>query len=302
MRSLNDARGQATVLVVLFVAVLLGMAAAVLDVGAWFRADRATQAAADAAALAGAHALPQDPAAASALAVQYADKNGGGIAAADVTISTTLLPNDTITVEAERPAPGFFAKVFDVDSVTVHATAKARVGNPSSARWAAPIAVDWLHPLISSGGCPCFNEPTALDIEKVGPGAFRLINLDDSHGGTGPGDVGDWIRYGYDGYMPIDWYYSDPGIKPNSSLIKSALDERIGDVLLFPVYRETQAQGAGFEYQVIGWVGFRLSGYTIRGTREAKLYGKFESITWEGIMSEALTDPNFGVRIITLLE
>ena len=51
-------------------AVLLGMAAAVLDVGAWFRADRATQAAADAAALAAAHALPQDPAAASTLAVQ----------------------------------------------------------------------------------------------------------------------------------------------------------------------------------------------------------------------------------------
>ena len=35
-------RGQATVLTLVFLVVLLGMAALVLDIGSWYRADRAT--------------------------------------------------------------------------------------------------------------------------------------------------------------------------------------------------------------------------------------------------------------------
>ena len=40
MRTRND-NGQATVLTVVFLTVLLGMAALVLDIGTWYRADRA---------------------------------------------------------------------------------------------------------------------------------------------------------------------------------------------------------------------------------------------------------------------
>ena len=60
MNSRSD-RGQATVLTLVFLVVLLGMAALVLDIGSWYRADRATQNTADAAALAGAQALPSNP-------------------------------------------------------------------------------------------------------------------------------------------------------------------------------------------------------------------------------------------------
>ena len=60
--------GQAAVVTVLFLVVLLGMAAAVLDVGSWYREDRKLQATMDAAALAAAQALPDDPGAADALA------------------------------------------------------------------------------------------------------------------------------------------------------------------------------------------------------------------------------------------
>ena len=45
----RDSRGQAFVLTVLFMVGLLGISALVLDVGSWFRASRASQAAADAA-------------------------------------------------------------------------------------------------------------------------------------------------------------------------------------------------------------------------------------------------------------
>ena len=47
--------------------------------------------------------------------------------------------------------------------------------------------------------------------------------------------------------------------------MQSALDDRIGSDLLFPVYRAPAGKGAGFEYEVIGWVGFHLTGYSISG-------------------------------------
>jgi Flp pilus assembly protein TadG len=295
--------GQAIALVVVFVTIVLGAAAAVLDVGAWFREDRDLQATVDAAALAGAQALPQDPATATSLAVTYGDKNGGGISAANVSFATTGTTGDTIVVSASRPAGGFFTKIFGIDSATVRATAKARAAVPATARFAAPIAVDEQHPMISGSGCPCFGQSTVLDFYTVGPGAFKLVNIDGSRGGTGPQILGRWIRLGFDGYMPVDWYYSDPGYKPSSSHIKSALTARIGDVLLFPVYRRTREQGAGFEYEVVGWVGFRLDDYDIRGSNTGLLYGEFVSITWEGIQGESGTESeDFGVRVVSLVE
>jgi hypothetical protein len=302
MSTLREQRGQAMVLAVLFLTVLLGIAAAVLDVGAWYRADRQLQATADAAALAGAHALPDSQAEAAALALSYADKNGGGLAEGDVTFEQKVLPGDTISVHAKKPMPGFFSKLFGLDTVNVGARAKARAGVMNSAKWAGPVAVDEQHEKLQCKPTPCFNDPTVLDFDKVGPGAFRLMNIDGSHGGTGPPDIGEWLRTGLDAYMPLGWYYSDPGIKPNSSHIKEALEFRDEDELLFPVYRQTREQGAGFEYEVVGWVGFHVTDYEIQGVKNARIYGWFTKIIWEGIQSESGGDPDFGARAVTLLE
>jgi Putative Flp pilus-assembly TadE/G-like len=293
-------RGQAAVLTVLFLVVLVGMAAAVLDVGSWYKEDRELQATMDAAALAGAQALPDDPGTATALAGQYSTKNGGGLDETEVTQST--IPNDTISVTGSRPAPGFFSKIFGIDSVTVNATAKARTGVLTSARWAAPIAVDRRHPLLQCNPAPCSEAQTTLELEKVGPGAFRLINIDQSHGGTGPDILAAWIQTGYEGYMPLNWYFSDSGAKFNSSQVQDALDAVIGKELLFPVYDDTQGSGSNFEYEVIGWVGFVISSYEIQGSKHNKLHGNFTRVIWEGINSESATAPDFGARSVTLVE
>jgi len=138
MRTRSD-RGQATVLTLVFLVVLLGMAALVLDIGSWYRADRAVQSTADAAALAGAQSLPYNPGNASTLAVQYGDKNGGGVNGSGITISNSSLGvNDTITVHLTRPAPGVFTKLFGVNSVTVGAHATARASLTSVTRWTRP--------------------------------------------------------------------------------------------------------------------------------------------------------------------
>jgi hypothetical protein len=300
-RVTND-RGQALVMMILFLGVLMALSAAVLDVGAWYRADRKLQATADAAALAGAHGLPDSQAEAMGLALEYGNKNDGGVASGGVTFSTTITPSDTISVHAQKPVPGFFSRVFGINSVNVGANAKARTGAMNAAKWAAPVAVDELHEKLQCKPTPCFNEPTTLDFEKVGPGAFRLINIDQSHGGTGPQTVGDWIENGLDAYMPLGWYYSDSGIKPNSSNVTTAFDARIGDVLLFPIYRATRAQGSNFEYQVVGWAGFHLTGYQIQGSKNSRLFGWFTEIIWEGIQSESGGDPDFGARAISLVE
>jgi hypothetical protein len=296
-RERRGERGQALVVSVVFLTALLPMAGGVVDVGSWYWQDRKLQGTADAAALAGAQGLKNGTAV--NLAVQYGTANGGGVSASGVLLSTT--PNNTITVQAKKPAPTFFTRLFGFTTVDVRATATARAGIPDKARWAAPIAVDKTHPLLSGPGCPCFNQPTDLDLQKTGPGAFRLLNLDNSHGGTGPTTVANWIRYGYDGWMPLDWYFSDSGAKFNSSQIKGAMQARVGDVLLFPIYTETRGQGSNFQYFVVGWAGFRVTGFSAQGN-SGKVFGQFESVIWEGILSESDSgSDDFGVRSIELV-
>ncbi|TMK77675.1 MAG: hypothetical protein E6G45_08710 [Actinobacteria bacterium] len=293
-------RGQAMVLSLVFLTVFLGIAAAVIDVGAWYRAHRQVQAIADASALAGATSLPESTQDASGLALDYADRNGGGVKPADVTFSSTNVADDTIEVTARKQIPGLFARLFGLGSVTARAHAKALSGVPGSAKWAAPIAVDVRHEKLQCKPLPCFDQPTELDLDKVGPGAFHIINIDGTRGGISPQTMGTWVETGLDAYMPLKWYYSDPGSKFNSSNMRDALDNRIGTELLFPVYRGIRAEGAGFDYEVIGWVGFHLTGYSIGG--KGKLFGWFTRVIWDGIQSEPATGDDFGARSVSLVE
>lgn len=304
--SLTSERGQAFVLTAIMLASLLGMAAFVLDVGSWFRSHRQTQVVADAAALAGAQALPEDTGQAYNLALEYAnDKNEGSVTGSDITFSSAVMANDTITVHARDSAPSFFAKLLGIDSVDVGATAKARASNLGSARWASPFGIDKRQPEISGSGCPCYGSSATLDIFKVGPGSFKLINVDGSHGGTGPGTLADWILRGYEGYMPLDWYFSDAGAKFNSVQVRDALDERLGSTLLFPVYDDVQGGGANLEYRVVGWAAFELTGYQMKGScnkqNQCTITGTFKKIVWEGLGSES-PDNYFGVTTVALAE
>ncbi|MGH3023807.1 MAG: pilus assembly protein TadG-related protein [Gaiellaceae bacterium] len=292
--------GQVAVVFLVALVVLLGMAAAAIDAGSWYRADRALQSTVDAAALAAAQALPYDTSASAALADEYATKNGGGVAS--VEFSAHHVADDTVVVTGTRAAPSFFSRVLGIDSVDVHARAAARAGTLSEARWAAPFGVDEQHEMLQCGPVPCFGEETTLELDKVGPGAFRIINIDGSHGGTGPPILADWIANGYEGFMPLGWYYSDPGAKFNSSHVRNALDDAVGRELLFPVYRDTRGGGANFEYEVVGWAGFLLTGWEVHGSKDSRLHGEFTRVIWEGIVSESAGAPDFGARAVTLVE
>jgi Flp pilus assembly protein TadG len=301
----RDTHGQATVLTVVFLTVLLGMCALVLDVGSWYRAKRAAQSTADAASLAGAQSLPYDTGNATTLALQYANKNGGGVGNGDIVISQGNGPNDTIKVKVNGNANGVFTKLFGIDHVNVGATAVARASLMSSAKYVAPIGVNLKHPkLKGTSTCPCFGQAnsTTLPLGKTGaPGAFDLINVDGSRGGTGPGTLASWILGGLNSYMPLGNYYSDTGAKWNSSQISSALNQRLGTELLFPVYDTLTGTGANAQYHVVGWVGFHLTGHEEHGNT-GTITGWFTDVVWDGIDATSNNGAqDLGARVVKLV-
>ncbi len=306
MNSTKNERGQAMVLTVLALVALMGMAAMVLDVGAWFRTKRQLQATADAAALAGAQALPWNSANASSLALNYGDKNGGGVLGADVTVTSSRGPNDTISVKAKTTNPGIFSRVIGVDNVDIAASAKARVEAPRKARYVAPMVVNCDHDYIKGcNGKPDlkFNAKTTLEFDPMGaPGAFGMLNLGGGNGTPGSSAEADWILRGFDKYLDLGNYRSDPGAKFSSQNVRGALDARIGTVLLFPVFRILSGQGQNAEYEIIGWIGFHLDSYTTQGNN-ATLSGYFTEFIAQGIQASSASQipTNFGASSVQLI-
>jgi hypothetical protein len=294
----NNERGQSMVITVVFLVVLLGFAALVIDVGSWYRAHRAAQSTADAAALAGAQVLP-DTAAATALAQQYAAKNslGPGAGPPQIKITQQGYEPDTITVKVTRPSPGFFSKIFGsrFANVTVSGRGTARAWNVSQVRGVAPITVNYKHPLLhctrgQNPTCnPEFGPSTTLTLEDIhtsggkdAAGSFGLINLDQNDPNPGANTLANWLLNGFPGFLGTGKYEAATGADFNNSQFTSALDQQIGHELMFPVYRLLKGPGGNAIYDIIGWVGFVITSYTTNGS-DGTIYGHFTRYTTEGV-------------------
>jgi Flp pilus assembly protein TadG len=305
----NNERGQSMVITVVFMVVLLGFAALVIDVGSWYRAHRSAQSTADAAALAGAQVLP-DTQNATALAQQYVTKNssggsgpGTGGTTPQITITQQGYEPDTITVKVSRPSPGFFAKVFGsaFGSVNVSGTATARAYNVYGVRnGIAPITVNYKHPLLNctrgqQPTCnPTYGTPTTLGLQDIhtsggkdAAGAFGLINLNGvDNGNIGAGTLADWLLNGYQDHdLTTGHYDSAPSSNFNNSQFTDALNQMIGQELLFPVYRLIQGPGSNAMYDIIGWVGFVITSYDTSGST-GTITGYFTRYTTDGVPAE----------------
>jgi Flp pilus assembly protein TadG len=303
----QNQRGQAFVITVLMITALLGLTALVLDAGSWFRAHRQLQATADAAALAGAQELPDSPGNANSLANDYATKNTSGLTGVTVRLSQSYVPNDTIRVHVTKPAEGFFSKIFGINSVDEGAGATARTAGMKSALYVAPIVVNQQHPMLNNCAGPCFGPgyQTTIPVSQTGaPGAFGLVNLDPTTNGTsGASTLADWIVHGFDKYLDIGSYASDPGVKFNSNGIQDAMNARIGTEMLFPVYDTLTGQGANAQYHIIGWVGFFVTGVDKNGNN-GNVSGYFTRVIWTGIQPSSAGGggPNYGARAVQLVD
>jgi Flp pilus assembly protein TadG len=325
-RRLRTESGQALVVSVVFMLVLMGGVALTLDVGSWFREHRQAQTTADAAALSAAQLLPAtNTTTAKDEAQTIADKNGGGIDVVNgISFSSTSgATYDTVTVRVTRTAPGFFSKLFSVDSAQVHAKAAARSSIPIDVRGAAPIVVNKLHQYLTGHDaagrqCPCFGagEPTSIPLGKNGaPGSFAMVDLEafataDSNGvctqspngNSGTSTVAHWVLNGFDGYLPLGCYDSRPGADFNSNDVGSAMQARKNSVLLFPVYDVLNGQGSNAHYHVIGWAAFYVTAFDSHGN-SGSISGYFTQVIWDGIASSTSSTPgaDFGVRSIALV-
>src|SRR5205823_11876400 len=147
--------------------------------------------------------------------------------------------NDTISVSGQRNDPGIFSKVIAIPGANITAKATARVGPPAEALHVAPMSVFCGHSLIqncNNNSTPQFNVPTTMNYDPMGaPGAFGMLNLDGENGAIGSSTEAEWITKGFDKYLGLGNYKSDPGAKFESNNLETALDARIGTVLLFPV-------------------------------------------------------------------
>ena len=126
--------GQALIIIVLFLIVLLGFCALCLDVGHAYLAQRRLQSSVDAAALAGAQELPN-----VADATTWANNYGSGgsndpdgLDSVTMTVSTKCIasipgcsPANAVVVKETGVVKTSFAKLFGVPDFTVHASATA---------------------------------------------------------------------------------------------------------------------------------------------------------------------------------
>ncbi len=134
--SLRTESGQVLVFVVLAMVVLLGMFGLAIDVGRAYFTQRALQASADAAALAGAQELP-DPGSSMSVAHTYSGATGGrnetkGVDGVSTNVTTRCLksapgcePVNAVVVEQSAQVETLFARVLGIDSFDVDVKATA---------------------------------------------------------------------------------------------------------------------------------------------------------------------------------
>jgi hypothetical protein len=274
-------RGQVFALTAIAMVGVCGFAGFAIDVGSWYQGHRKQQAIADAAALAAVGDLPNGTGQASADATTYAQKNGGSLSG--VVFTSRYSANDTVTVTTSATAPSVFLKALGIGDANVGATATATAVPLSSPFGAAPFAVYYTQNELSGPGCPCFGVQTTLNYNKVGPGGFEIINIDGSSGGSGQTILANWIINGCDCTTSAPaWLWNDAGAKYNSSEVNSALTQQLGHTLLFPVYDQNVAGGTNMKYEVIAFVGFKVTAFKFNGSNNGTITGSFQQVSWQG--------------------
>ena len=95
---------------------------------------------------------------------------------------------------------------------------------------------------------------------------------------------------------------SAPSANFHSDYIRNALGDRLGTDLLFPVYGPPiTGSGSNAEYDIVGWVGFVPTSFHISGS-SSSIEGYFTQVIWKGLADDTGSVPDFGVRVITLVE
>lgn len=215
----KEESGQSLVMVVLLLSVLLGFSALVVDVGLLYAEKAKLQNAADAAALAGAQALP-DTAAAKEVAQLYAASNGFTISLEDAEAPYDL--DDTkIRVDVSSTVPYIFANFLNLVGEGTQATASAVAQNN---QWNGEAL-----PLVNTGSV--YNSESIILRTNKSPGDKSQI-FDFYQKTSSSGKVSYYVRYS-DGVI-IDQGNGNTKSNIDSSSLKTVIADifkntKVGD-------------------------------------------------------------------------
>jgi hypothetical protein len=222
-------RGQTAVLIALVIPVLVGATALGTDIAVEYYNWVQMQKSADAAVLAGANYLPDNPTTAVTAAQQFAQSNG--VKASEITSTTVGALNQSITMQMQRTVPYYFAKVLGLSSGTITVSAQAGPQYP-------PNTVNATSPsqvppggdnngnngtyCASTGACDVipiglnssttYSDGTQIVLQQgqLGPGNWDLLAL----GGVGGNNLRTNIANGYNGMVSVgDNVTTEPGKK-----------------------------------------------------------------------------------------
>jgi Flp pilus assembly protein TadG len=135
---INRKEGQSLIMTAVLMAALLGCTALAVDMGSLFLTKSNLQNAADAAALAGASELPDDPDKAITVAQSYLSLNGVSEDRSTVTIGEA---NKSITVDINTSQSTFFARALGIGSSDITVDATASIGVAASVPWIVPFVI-----------------------------------------------------------------------------------------------------------------------------------------------------------------
>ncbi len=315
VRYLRSQEGQAIVLVVAILSILIGMAALVIDGGRWFQQQRHLQTAADAAALAGVQSLPSSQSNATSFATTYTGNNFSG-ATPTITFPSSPSPcvgTNCIRVVASKTAPGTLAKIYGsiFNTVNISAKATAAITVPAQMKNVAPIAIK------NTVACTiptCYGQTklVSFDESNVASSTIGLIDLTchstastacPSNAGIGGSQLADWIHNGYPDALPSNQWY---GVKTGQTIgpIKQALTDRIGVPLFFPVFDTVANAGPVYYFHIVGWAAFVIDNVNFWTPSQKQLTGHFVTYTTSdlppGLPPDSTND--FGVHILSLVE
>jgi Flp pilus assembly protein TadG len=230
--------GQALLLTVLAMTVLVGMTAMAIDVGLLLEDRRHLQNSADAMALAGVQELPLNPIAAMKEAQSWAANNGiRSSQIKTIEVQTKFYPNDTLYVAIVDDFDWVFAKVLGLSSDTVTGDAAALVGSLNGAQG---HQMPWA--LLSTEPTPCLNPltgdavltvpPTSCSV-KVGSDASLILGwygaLDfDNQGGGAAEYKGNIIDGTTDTVYCIDGTFAPEPPECESSTINALAGNGVG--------------------------------------------------------------------------
>lgn len=221
----RNEEGSVLVLVALALVVLLGCTALVADVGLLYSHRARLVNAADAAALAGAQELPDDPEAAKDMARVYAMVNGVASEHVEVQVSDD---NRSLTVWPQRSVELLFARALEIFNKEVSASATAAVAPLSGAVGVVPFSIE--------------EQELAFGVQYV---------LKEGAGNGGAEERGDGRMYGWYSALDSDNDQSG-GANDYKERIKYGYPEmlRAGDTVLVETGNMSGPTTQGVEYRI----------------------------------------------------